>query len=220
MRLLFFLLLQTIIVCGLAGNGIAQTDQAEITFWESVRDSNDSIEIEAYLKAYPNGKFAPLAKVRLKKLAPSSAPADTFKDEDDELFNEDIDEMLTDNVDDLEQVGTRKEEEIIALDPFKGEWGPNPACGRHMQRISIHNGTVKIKKWRRGKTCQIQSQLVDVAIPTLTADCQGKTTTFRYYQRQLLSLWQGASQKGYVKCNKWSWDICNVFSQRSHKKIV
>lgn len=47
---------------------VAQADQAEIEFWRSVKNSNDASEFEAYLKAYPNGKFAPLARLRLKKL--------------------------------------------------------------------------------------------------------------------------------------------------------
>lgn len=45
-----------------------QTEAAEISFWESVRDSKEAVELEAYLKAYPNGTFAPLAQVRIKKL--------------------------------------------------------------------------------------------------------------------------------------------------------
>ncbi len=46
----------------------------EVTFWESVRDSENPAEIEAYLKAYPDGVFAPLARIRLEKLKPSAAP--------------------------------------------------------------------------------------------------------------------------------------------------
>ena len=54
---------------------VAQAATPEVTFWESVRDSEDPDEIEAYLKAYPNGEFAPLARIRLDKLkrAPKEA---------------------------------------------------------------------------------------------------------------------------------------------------
>ncbi len=55
---------------------IAQTDNAEITFWETVKDSKDPAELEAYLSAYPNGKFAPLAKLRVKKLKGSVPSAE------------------------------------------------------------------------------------------------------------------------------------------------
>ena len=41
------------------------SEQYEITFWESIKDSNYAGDYEAYLKAYPNGRFAPLAKARL-----------------------------------------------------------------------------------------------------------------------------------------------------------
>lgn len=46
----------------------AQTRDAEISFWNSVKDSKDVDELEAYLNAYPNDQFAPIAKIRLKKL--------------------------------------------------------------------------------------------------------------------------------------------------------
>ncbi|MHA1546252.1 MAG: peptidoglycan-binding protein [Alphaproteobacteria bacterium] len=46
----------------------APVDAAQIAFWQSVRDTKNPIELEAYLTAYPDGKFAPLAKIRLKAL--------------------------------------------------------------------------------------------------------------------------------------------------------
>jgi formylglycine-generating enzyme required for sulfatase activity len=60
------------------------SEQYEITFWESIRSSNYASDYEAYLKAYPNGRFAPLAQARLDRLraaaavgqsAPAGAPA-------------------------------------------------------------------------------------------------------------------------------------------------
>jgi len=67
----------------LPGNNpaIAQSDLAEIEFWQSVKTSKDPAELEAYLDLYPQGKFAPLARIRIKKLAPEqpvSKPADTI----------------------------------------------------------------------------------------------------------------------------------------------
>jgi len=54
----------------------AQTDpSAEITFWNSVKDSKNPAEIAAYLDKYPNGTFAPLAKIRLESLKPKTAPS-------------------------------------------------------------------------------------------------------------------------------------------------
>jgi formylglycine-generating enzyme required for sulfatase activity len=54
-------------------------EQFEITFWESIKDSTHVSDYEAYLKAYPKGKFVALAKARIDRLraaAPSGAGAD------------------------------------------------------------------------------------------------------------------------------------------------
>jgi hypothetical protein len=50
---------------------------AEISFWESVRDSRNPDELRAYLQAFPNGVFKPLAEARLATLGrkPAAAPA-------------------------------------------------------------------------------------------------------------------------------------------------
>lgn len=60
----------------LAGIMPKNTDeQYELSFWESIKNSNYAADYEAYLKQYPNGRFAVLAKARLERLAASaSAP--------------------------------------------------------------------------------------------------------------------------------------------------
>lgn len=63
-------------------------EQYELTFWDSIKDSNHVGDYEAYLQAYPNGRFAALAKARIARLkanapttaepqreAPAAAPA-------------------------------------------------------------------------------------------------------------------------------------------------
>jgi peptidoglycan hydrolase-like protein with peptidoglycan-binding domain len=42
--------------------------QAEITFWTSIQNSKNAAEYEAYLQAFPNGTFAPLARLRVQQL--------------------------------------------------------------------------------------------------------------------------------------------------------
>ncbi len=46
----------------------AEADATELSFWESVRDSDKPQELETYLKAYPDGTFAPLARLRIERL--------------------------------------------------------------------------------------------------------------------------------------------------------
>lgn len=47
-----------------------KTDTAaiELSFWESIRDSDDVAVFEAYLAKYPNGSFAPIAAIKRDKL--------------------------------------------------------------------------------------------------------------------------------------------------------
>lgn len=44
------------------------SEQYELTFWDSIKDSNYASDYEAYLKAYPNGRFAALARARIDRL--------------------------------------------------------------------------------------------------------------------------------------------------------
>lgn len=44
--------------------GQTGTNNAELLFWQSIKDSQNPADYSAYLEAYPNGTFAPLAHVR------------------------------------------------------------------------------------------------------------------------------------------------------------
>ena len=50
------------------GSTPAPAVDKEALFWESIKDSKDSADFEAYLKRYPRGDFAALARNRLKSL--------------------------------------------------------------------------------------------------------------------------------------------------------
>jgi formylglycine-generating enzyme required for sulfatase activity len=43
-------------------------EQFELAFWESIKDSDHVSDYEAYLKAYPKGRFAALAEARIARL--------------------------------------------------------------------------------------------------------------------------------------------------------
>jgi uncharacterized caspase-like protein len=47
----------------------AADTEAELLFWQSVKDSQDTADFEAYLKQYPAGRFADIARNRLKRLS-------------------------------------------------------------------------------------------------------------------------------------------------------
>jgi formylglycine-generating enzyme required for sulfatase activity len=67
------------VMLSMLSRGILPQDgeaQYELEFWQSIKDSTDAADYEAYLEAYPNGKFAPLARSRAqryKKPAPVQA---------------------------------------------------------------------------------------------------------------------------------------------------
>ncbi len=51
----------------------ARAQPDEVVFWESVRNSTNRVELEAYLAKYPDGTFAPLARARVVALAAAEA---------------------------------------------------------------------------------------------------------------------------------------------------
>lgn len=65
------------------GRGILPKDsdeQYELTFWDSIKDSTFPTDYEAYLKAYPNGRFATLAHARIDRLRAAASKGDGKSD--------------------------------------------------------------------------------------------------------------------------------------------
>jgi len=50
------------------GSSVVDDSAVEIEFWQTVKDSDDRDLLQAYLDEYPNGKFAPLARLKITKL--------------------------------------------------------------------------------------------------------------------------------------------------------
>lgn len=49
---------------------VVETVSIELAFWDTVKESDNPAMYAAYLEQYPEGSFAPLAKVRLQELPP------------------------------------------------------------------------------------------------------------------------------------------------------
>jgi hypothetical protein len=65
--------------CQWAAAGVLPKDSAEayeLTFWASIKDSTHPEDYEHYLKAYPKGRFAPLARGRIERLRAARAAAE------------------------------------------------------------------------------------------------------------------------------------------------
>lgn len=52
-------------------------EQYELTFWDSIKDSDHISDYEAYLNAYPKGRFAALARARIERLRAAVPKAET-----------------------------------------------------------------------------------------------------------------------------------------------
>jgi formylglycine-generating enzyme required for sulfatase activity/uncharacterized caspase-like protein len=57
--------------------GLGESATFELSFWDSIKASDNPDDYRAYLQKYPQGQFAPLAEGRLKRLAPPTAPQGT-----------------------------------------------------------------------------------------------------------------------------------------------
>ncbi|HJV28653.1 MAG TPA: formylglycine-generating enzyme family protein [Aromatoleum sp.] len=65
----------TVVEAGILPKDTAE--QYELTFWDSVKDSEHVGDYEAYLKAYPNGRFATLARARIERLRAAAKQGET-----------------------------------------------------------------------------------------------------------------------------------------------
>ena len=59
---------------GTLTRGISPGDaRYELEFWNSIKDSTEASDYEAYLEAYPDGRFAPLARARAERYRKAAA---------------------------------------------------------------------------------------------------------------------------------------------------
>ncbi len=60
-------------LAGEAGPVTSLTNETiELVFWQSVKDTNDPAELEAYITAFPDGHFIPLARLRIAQMTRES----------------------------------------------------------------------------------------------------------------------------------------------------
>ena len=60
-----------------AGDAAADSTELEVVFWQSIQNSTNPVEFEAYLRRFPNGVFSELAQARLAGLRGSTSGATT-----------------------------------------------------------------------------------------------------------------------------------------------
>ncbi|MGX4771737.1 caspase family protein [Bradyrhizobium guangdongense] len=74
--------------------------EAEVEFWRSVKESNKPEELNAYLSAYPNGQFKPLALARLAAIqnGPSTTTRNLNAGVDPATFTDDASQLTEDQI--------------------------------------------------------------------------------------------------------------------------
>lgn len=77
MRMIAAIVLAAALTSGVASiPGACAEDNGDLVFWQSIQNSTNPAEYQAYLDAFPNGRFRALALLRLKHPpAPAAVPA-------------------------------------------------------------------------------------------------------------------------------------------------
>jgi len=114
-----------------------QGNGSESEFWASVKDSKNPNELEAYLKKYPNGTFAPLARLKLKHAKKYENTKETR----------------------LEGI----EEKLRKLQRDKAEPSEMPKSSRSSNQFTVYPDTVQTIEQDRGRQAldRLQRQLND-----------------------------------------------------------
>ena len=134
----------------------------ELSYWNSVKESNDAAFIKSYIKRYPNGEFVTLAKLMINRIEkPPNAPpiADVPGNSDSEIV-----------------LQVQKELSRLGCDPGKldGKWGPysSNALAHFAQYSEVRlavleptEQTLAILKSQSNRACPDRSH--DAVVPKL-----------------------------------------------------
>jgi uncharacterized caspase-like protein len=83
-----------------AASGNSDAASVELEFWRSVKESNKPEELNAYLSAYPNGQFKPLALARIAALqnGPSTTTRNLNAGVDPATFTDEASQITEDQI--------------------------------------------------------------------------------------------------------------------------
>ena len=83
-----------------AGNTTSKIDATafELSYWDSIKNSKDAEDFRSYLKKYPDGHFAALARIRIQNLDNAAKPPIDPRQTDDGYWNQVKDSQNIDDV--------------------------------------------------------------------------------------------------------------------------
>lgn len=118
-------------------NNISPTStDKETLYWESIKDSEDPEDYKNYLKSYPVGAFASIAKNKLKKFEAPAKPPQSNRETYDLTVERQTPTKIKVNVGDQINISATGR---IVLGPVSGEAGPNGLGGVSGQFFKVYN---------------------------------------------------------------------------------
>ncbi len=89
------------------------TDALDLAFWKSIQDTKSPAYMNSYLKKYPKGQFAAIARLRLEQLEAELTPSTGQSDADDKVSGREL------------MLGVQQELDRLGCKPGKpdGVWG-------------------------------------------------------------------------------------------------
>jgi hypothetical protein len=150
----------------------------ELLFWESIAASSDPREFEAYLRQYPEGRFADLARVRVKKMQDSThVLGDNMQlphEEKISEFEQDVDEQeLSDFISKISDIP-----EINIFLPIY----INGMSSQHRELIQKQYSLYKAQQWMDSRSYQneFNTQFKKKYFPAkISAQCVGFEPKFK-----------------------------------------
>lgn len=190
--------------------------EQEYALWKAASDGNTVTEYEAYLKNYPNGKFAAIAQARIAQLAAAETPDPTIAEGDQQ------DDATTANKDANRRKQNSQAVDQTAQDESDQQPGDDQAQGQDVepQDDQQAGNNVGGQKSKQGGQDQQQAQFTEGSedvedatldketraeiqgrLSSLGYDTQGADGVFGNRSRDAIASWQqdnGAPVTGYL----------------------
>jgi hypothetical protein len=191
--------------------------EQEYALWKAASDGNTVTEYEAYLKMYPNGKFAAIAQARVAQLAAAETPDPTISEGDQQddaataktdgnrrkKNNQSQDQASQEDDQQATDDQAQQSQEMDQGDPQEQQAGNNVGGrknkdGQDEQQAQFTEGSEDVEDATLDKQARAEIQ---GRLSSLGYDTQGADGVFGNRSRDAIASWQqdnGAPVTGYL----------------------
>jgi hypothetical protein len=191
--------------------------EQEYALWKAASDGNTVTEYEAYIKVYPNGKFAAIAQARIAQLAAAETPDPTISEgdqqdtatkndgkrqknnnqSDDQQASQDVEQQPSDDQaqQDVDQGGPEEQQANSNMGGLKTKQNQN---AQDQQQTEFTEGSEDVEDATLDKETRAEIQ---GRLSSLGYDTQGADGVFGNRSRDAIASWQqdnGAPVTGYL----------------------